>query len=577
MVMPRIEVQVDSNTASAEAGLDRVEKGMRDVVSANKAASAGLAAGAQHINAYGRGARVGAAHTANLTAQFNDIGVMLAAGQSPLVLAMQQGTQISQVFTQMGGTAKTAFGGIKAGLLGMMSPLSLGTIAVIAGGAALFQWGRSALQARDDGSEFEDLLEEINESLEEGERRIEAYRRGFENIHSLAIDDEIKSITEQIHALNEAIRQTEMVRGGPFAQSTALQRERVEALQEERNLMIDKLDLLESQKQRESEAAEVFERALAAQHASKAAIEATAGGLQTIVDLSSDLATNAWNAAGGFKDAIRAMGIANLAANQSQQGRGNAGPGGPTSAADMFIARTGGMFVERDDKKRGGSRGVGESRADIEALVASLQTEQETIDEWRKVALENLNEANAQELEIIGGHAQAKLRLEDEYQRRLASMRTGYHGDGLQQAQTFFGDMENAMQSGSDKMLKVAKVFGAAEALINSYRAYTAVLADPTLPWFARIPAAVAVMGAGLGMVSAIKGVNAGSSGGSRGSASGGGSFSGGGASQAGQRPSVSLSLIGNNFSRAQIVQIAEAINESGEDGQKIVNVRGRR
>jgi hypothetical protein len=38
----------------------------------------------------------------NISAQFNDIGVMLAAGQNPLQLALQQGTQLIQVFDSMG-------------------------------------------------------------------------------------------------------------------------------------------------------------------------------------------------------------------------------------------------------------------------------------------------------------------------------------------------------------------------------------------------------------------------------------------------------------------------------------------
>jgi hypothetical protein len=206
--------------------------------------------------------------------------------------------------------------------------------------------------------------------------------------------------------------------------------------------------------------------------------------------------------------------------------------------------------------------------AAVEALRESLQTEDEILEEWRAASLQTLSEANAEELAAMGGHSQAKLRLEAEYQERLAGLRTGYNGDGLAQAGVFFGDMANAMQGGSEKMLRIAKVFGAAQSLINSYQAYTQVLSDPTLPWFAKIPAAVGVLGAGLGMVSAIKGVSAGG-----GSAGGGAAASpsvpSGGASSGGGSPTnVAISLQGGDmFGRDQVIGLINSINEAVEDG----------
>lgn len=86
----------------------------------------------------GRAHTVAAGQVGNLTAQFNDIGVMLAAGQNPLQLAIQQGTQITQVIGPMGaaGAAKS----LKAALISMVSPLALITIGSIAAGAALTNW-----------------------------------------------------------------------------------------------------------------------------------------------------------------------------------------------------------------------------------------------------------------------------------------------------------------------------------------------------------------------------------------------------------------------------------------------------
>ena len=121
---------------------------------------------------------------------------------------------------------------------------------------------------------------------------------------------------------------------------------------------------------------------------------------------------------------------------------------------------------------------------------------------------------NEQELEAIGGHAEAKLRIEQEYQERLAEIQSGYQGDALERTQTFMGEMAAALAGGNEKMMQISKVFASVEALINAYRAYNQVLADPSLPWYAKIPAAVSVLSAGLKTVQSIKSASTGSSGG---------------------------------------------------------------
>ncbi len=90
-----------------------------------------------------KGLGVASANSANLFAQFNDIGVMLAAGQNPIQLALQQGTQISQVLTGIstaGGGLRGMFSALAAGFMSLINPITLLTIGVIAFGAAAFQW-----------------------------------------------------------------------------------------------------------------------------------------------------------------------------------------------------------------------------------------------------------------------------------------------------------------------------------------------------------------------------------------------------------------------------------------------------
>jgi len=87
------------------------------------------------------------ANVGNIAAQFQDIGVTAAMGMNPLLIALQQGTQLSMA---MGGGVRS----LVAALATVFSPVALLTIAVvalIAAGiqmvewASLAQWGLNAL------------------------------------------------------------------------------------------------------------------------------------------------------------------------------------------------------------------------------------------------------------------------------------------------------------------------------------------------------------------------------------------------------------------------------------------------
>lgn len=79
-------------------------------------------------------------NTANIAAQFQDIAVMTQMGiANPLTIALQQGTQLSAVFNQMGGT-RDVIKGIGAAFLSIVNPISLITIGTIAAGVAAYQY-----------------------------------------------------------------------------------------------------------------------------------------------------------------------------------------------------------------------------------------------------------------------------------------------------------------------------------------------------------------------------------------------------------------------------------------------------
>lgn len=88
--------------------------------------------------ALGRANQVAAGQLGNLTSQFNDIGIMMMAGQNPLQLAVQQGTQITQVIGPMG--AAGAARALGTAFLSLLSPINLITIGSIAAAAALSNW-----------------------------------------------------------------------------------------------------------------------------------------------------------------------------------------------------------------------------------------------------------------------------------------------------------------------------------------------------------------------------------------------------------------------------------------------------
>lgn len=95
-------------------------------------------------------------HTGNVAAQGFDIGVTAAMGMNPMMIGLQQGTQLVQVMQSMGG-GKQALMGIAQGFMSILNPMSLATIGIVAFGAAGIQaimslkgTSKSAQQALED-------------------------------------------------------------------------------------------------------------------------------------------------------------------------------------------------------------------------------------------------------------------------------------------------------------------------------------------------------------------------------------------------------------------------------------------
>ncbi|MBW4975365.1 phage tail length tape measure family protein [Roseovarius mucosus] len=105
--------------------------------------------------------RLAAGSMGNLVAQGNDVFVMLAAGQNPLTLAIQQGTQITQVIGPLG--AAGAFRALGGAVLSMLSPINLITIAALAATATVVNWFMSASE---EGETFADTVEALETRID---------------------------------------------------------------------------------------------------------------------------------------------------------------------------------------------------------------------------------------------------------------------------------------------------------------------------------------------------------------------------------------------------------------------------
>ncbi len=148
---------------------------------------------------------VAAGGVANLAAQFNDIGVMLASGQSPLILAIQQGTQISQVIGPMG--AAGAARALKEAFLSLLSPVTFLTIGSIAAGAALIQWMMGLGDASDSSDQAiakqAGSLDSVRSQIQDLQGVTDAYARaisGTAESQSIASDSIVANSEREFNA-----------------------------------------------------------------------------------------------------------------------------------------------------------------------------------------------------------------------------------------------------------------------------------------------------------------------------------------------------------------------------------------
>ena len=116
------------------AALDKERLAFERLKTSAVAADAAVKAANNNQRAGGQGV-----DAANIGYQFQDVAVTAAMGMNPLMIGLQQGTQLASVV----GSMERPVAGLAAAFMSLVSPVSLVTIGLTAGAAALIQYGSS--------------------------------------------------------------------------------------------------------------------------------------------------------------------------------------------------------------------------------------------------------------------------------------------------------------------------------------------------------------------------------------------------------------------------------------------------
>ena len=461
--------------------------------------------------------------------QAGDFLVQIQSGTNAFVAFGQQATQlvgILPMFSTELGVSAMALGGITLGL-------SIAIPLLTAIGAYFTRTGEKAKSGAKDVDIYSETIKGLTEEIKKNNEEFLKMKFGTDSFNVASASQQVEDLESKIKSLTENIARLKSYGGRSAAYAGLLGSP--DEMESQKEALLEQLRILKEQESSKR----TYNGLLAIQMAFyrsqgdflrahtkegialKFAQEATVvagkqlavvtggmvGTFSSLSGLAGSIAGKMWDAAGA------------AATMRNLSGVGGRPEGGANStAARQAVIRAQQAIAEKNRQdtamgSSGGGGGMGGGNAAIESLVDSLKTEQEKIDEWYKISQTSLQSASDQELAIIGGRHEAELRLEEEHQKRLSEIKNVSQNTQLQDTATFFGGLAAVAQAGGDKMTKVARVFSAAQALTNSYLAFTQVLADPSLvgrPW-ARFGMAASALASGLQAVAAIKSGSSGS------------------------------------------------------------------
>lgn len=427
--------------------------------------------------AFSRSMRTSTAHTTNLMFQFQDIGMMLAAGQSPLMLAMQQGTQVSGIFQQMRNSGQSAFQGIIGGLGAMISPMSLVTIGAIAGGAALAQWGMKAMGATQAALTFDDVLGQISESMSEADRISgilqmstqelrEEYGAAAESVRQFAVQQAellaaqaSRRMADALSVANEELRQYVQTSSTALRSGTTLGAAMMNVARdfgvtavEGRALSAAMRELRDAQTFDEQR--EALQNVLALMEEYGADLEAIPPELARAISEMITLTTETERAR-------------QLMAQLGAEARG-------VSIGVMLSPDDGNLLppTANDNNSPGGGGGRGRDFAsEFEALQTQLMTESERIQLEYETRLDQLREFRENRVATEEEFNDLERRINSDHAQQMRDMELQSQGARLSIVSGMMGDIATILESGGERNLRIVRGLKVAEALISGYQA----------------------------------------------------------------------------------------------------------
>lgn len=428
-----------------------------------------------------------------------DVAVQLAAGTRATTVFAQQGSQMLGALGPYGALAGAA--------LAVTLPLA----------GAFFSAGEGAAAATEQINRLKEAQDQIAESAVKTQSEIDKLRFGVDEGYQVELlNEQIRLRGEINQKIAEAARVSQTFLGDERARAqyisdinteladmAARYNEISRQLSDQQNRSAQLAIIAGQRAQAEAEAAarasEMAELLdLAAQgmwHLSS--FVPGPGWLSSAISQADILAAKLWDAS----DAANAVSFGGGASPMTAQ---------DLNGSPVFVAGSGWTSGESAKRKGrtsvsgggGGGGGVDQLEALKQSLMSEAEVEMAAYAE-RQAMLEQALEAKRLTLEEYNRLFEM---MQTQHQEKMSEIDVWRYGSALDKAEAFFGEMASAMQGGNDAMVRMARAFGAIEALINAWRAYSQVLADPSLPWFAKLPKAAAVLAAGMGAVNAIKG-----------------------------------------------------------------------
>jgi hypothetical protein len=146
-------------------------------------------------------------NSANIAAQFQDVGVTAAMGMNPIMIALQQGTQLSAVLNSMENPIR----GLGTALVSILNPVSLATIGFVALTATAIQFFTSANDnAKDATTSLEkhrEWLDKILEGYDRAQGAAADYREEAGKLPEASVASDIES--DRVKKLEEFNRRLE--------------------------------------------------------------------------------------------------------------------------------------------------------------------------------------------------------------------------------------------------------------------------------------------------------------------------------------------------------------------------------